>query len=152
MRRARATTAGALALAALLVAGCGGSVSLSEKQLRSRATALCSAAARRAGRIPTPKAPGGDGIVFLNRGIAAMKPELAGLRTLRAPSELSDVYRTSLVAFSKKIDALEQTVHKLHSGQDPVVAWRTLQQHLSPLEATEDGAWRALQVPACLNG
>jgi hypothetical protein len=145
-------TASAATLVALGLAGCGGSTSLSEKQLRSRATALCSAAARRAGRIPTPKAPDGDGIVFLKRGIGALKPELAALRTLRAPSELSAVYKASLEAFSKKIDALEKTVHKLHSGEDPVVAWRTLQEHLTRLEATEDGAWRALQVPACLNG
>jgi hypothetical protein len=144
--------ASATALTALVLAGCGSSPSLSEKQLRNRATALCAAAARKSGRITTPKSPAGDGVVFLNRGIAALKPELAGLRSLRAPDELSDVYRTSLAAFSKKIDALETTVHKLHSGEDPVVAWRTLQEHLAPLEATEDGAWRALQVPACLNG
>jgi hypothetical protein len=32
-----------------------------------------------------------------------------------------------------------------------VSAVETLQQRLTPLEAQEDGAWRALEIPACLN-
>jgi hypothetical protein len=135
----------------LLLAGCGGSTSLSDKQLRARATVLCATAARRAGRIPTPKSAD-HSVPFLNRGIAALKPELAGLRSLRPSDDLSDVYETSVRAFSQKLEALEKTVRKLHSGEDPVVAWKTLQQRLGPLESAEDAGWRALQVPACLNG
>lgn len=134
---------------ALLATGCG-STSLSEKQLRSRATKLCATAAGRAGRIPTPSSAE-DSLAFLTRGIDTLKPELAGLRELKAPDDLDDIYQTSLKAFGNKLDALEQTVHKLHSGEDPVVAWKTLQERLGPLESTEDGAWRALDIPACLN-
>jgi hypothetical protein len=141
--------AGAASLLALVLAGCGGTTSLSEKQLRTRATALCATAARRAGRIRTPstEAQGAD---FLNRGIAALKPELAGLRALKAPDDVADVYQATITAFSKQLDELETTVRKLHSGEDPVVAWKTLQTKLAPLEATEDGAWRTLQIPACV--
>jgi hypothetical protein len=141
--------AGVATLLVVGVAGCGGTRSLSEKQLTTRATALCATAARRAGRITTPstEAQGAD---FLNRGIAALKPELAGLRTLKAPDDVADVYQATITAFSKELDELEKTVRKLHSGEDPVVAWKTLQTKLAPLEATEDSAWRTLQVPACL--
>jgi hypothetical protein len=136
---------------AILLGGCGGSTSLSEKQLRARATALCATAARRAGRIPTPSDES-QSPAFLNRGIAALKPELAGLRALKAPDDDADAYHVSVDAFSKQLDELERTVRKLHSGEDPVVAWKTLEEKLGPLESTADGGWRALEVPACLNG
>jgi hypothetical protein len=142
-------TAGLGALLALALAGCGGTTSLSEKQLQTRATKLCATAARRAGRITTPRDEA-EGADFLSRGIAALKPELAGLRALHAPDDVADVYAATVKAFSKQLDELEKTVHKLHSGEDPVVAWKTLQTKLAPLEATEDGAWRTLGVPACV--
>jgi hypothetical protein len=141
--------AGIGALLVLVLAGCGGTTSLSEKQLTTRATALCATAARRAGRIATPSAEA-QGADFLNRGIAALKPELAGLRALKAPDDVADVYQATLTAFSKQLDELEKTVRKLHAGEDPVVAWKTLQTKLAPLEATEDSAWRTLDIPACV--
>jgi hypothetical protein len=141
--------AGAAVLLVLALAACGATTSLSEKQLRTRATALCATAARRAGRISTPSTES-QGAAFLNRGIGALKPELAGLRALKAPDDVADVYEATLKAFSKQLDELERTVRKLHSGEDPVVAWKTLQTKLTPLESSEDSAWRTLDIPACL--
>jgi hypothetical protein len=139
-------------LLALGLIGCGGAktTSLSEQQLQKRATALCATAARRAGRIPTPSNED-QGADYLNRGIAALKPELAGLRTLKAPDDVADVYAAIMTAFSKQLDELKKTVRKLHSGEDPVVAWKTLQTKIAPLEATEDSAWRTLDIPACVS-
>jgi hypothetical protein len=141
--------AGVALLLVLALGGCGSTTSLSEKQLRTRATSLCATAARRAGRIPTPDTED-QGVDFLNRGIAALKPELAGLRALKAPDDVADVYAATMKAYSKQLDELEKTVRKLHSGEDPVVAWKTLQTKLAPLEATADGAWRTLDIPACV--
>jgi hypothetical protein len=146
-------TRAAAALAPLLVvllAGCGSAPELSDTQLRVRATSLCSASNRKTARIDTPGSPAAAE-AFLKRGIAVLTPELAGLRGLRAPGDLADVYQTSVDAFSRKLDALRSTVGKLRAGQDPVVAMKTLQQRLTPIESTEDGAWSALRVPACLN-
>jgi hypothetical protein len=136
--------------AAVLVAGCGGSGSLSGDQLRSRATALCSSAGRQTDRIPTPSAPGG-GESFLKQGIAALTPELKGLRKLRAPSDLAQVYSTGVGAFTQKLNALKTAVRQLDSGASPVTAMTDLQQRLAPIETAEDGAWQALEVPACMN-
>lgn len=147
-RLAAALLAGALGL----LSGCGGSDSLSDKQLRARATVLCATAARRAGRIPTPTSAD-HSIAFLKLGIAALRSELAGLRTLKPTSDdVAGVYSTSLAALTQQLAALENTVHKLRSGQDPVVAWRALQQRLGPLESEADAGWRALGLKACLSG
>lgn len=146
MRRAGAVLA---PLLAVLVAGCG-SAELSDVQLRNRATKLCSTANRQADRIVTPATPA-VAIAYLDRGIAVFRPELARLRTLRPPSDLATVYRTSVGAFSQELSELELTVRKLHGGADPVSAMRTLERHLAPLEASEDRAWTSLHVPACLD-
>jgi hypothetical protein len=136
-------------LLAALIAGCGSS-ELSDIQLRNRVAALCAAATSQTGRIATPQAPA-HGAAFLTRGIAVFKPELARLRSLRPPADLAGHYRTSIDALSRELANLELTVDSLHAGEDPVVAIRTLQHRLRPLESTEDRAWGALQVPACLD-
>lgn len=140
----------AAAVTALVLAGCGGgSSSPSNAQLRSQATRVCATANQRSDGIATPQSPGG-GLLFLKRGLAVLRPELAHLRTLRAPSELSDAYAVSLTAFSRELHELEKTAHGLASGNDPVLAIKTLQARLAPLETREDGAWRKLDIPACM--
>jgi hypothetical protein len=146
----RRALAPAVAVAvAVLVAGCGSS-RLTPTQLRTRATAFCIVAGRQTNRIATPASPA-QGADFLRRGIAVLTPELAGLRTLKAPDELAQVYSSSIQAFSQKLDALKAAVHEMDSGANPVTAMTALQQRLSPIESAEDGAWRALEVPACVN-
>jgi hypothetical protein len=144
MRRVAAVLA---PLLAVLIVGCG-STELSDVQLRKRAALVCSTANRQADRIATPPTPAA-GIAFLDRGIAVFKPELARLRTLRPPSDLASDYRTSVGAFSQELGELELTVRKLRAGEDPVAAMRLLERWLEPLEATQNQAWNALQVPAC---
>ncbi len=136
-------------LLAVLIAGCG-STELSDVQLRQRAAQLCSKANRTADRIATPTTPAA-GIAFLDRGIAVFRPELAKLRAVRPPSDLASTYATSVSAFSHELDDLELTVRKLHAGEDPVAAMRLLERKLEPLEATENEAWSALQVPTCVD-
>ena len=135
---------------ALLLAGCGGSGHLSGDQLRSRATALCATAGRQTERIPTPAAPAG-GRAFLKRGIDALTPELRALRQLKPPDDLAQVYATGVGAFTQKLSALKAAVRDLDSGTNPVTAMTALQQRLAPIEQAEDGAWQALEVPACMN-
>ena len=143
------TAIGAVLVAALLAA-CGSAPELSDTELRTRATSACNAANHQTARIPTPHSPT-DAETFLKRGVAAFTPELSRLRALRPPSDLADVYKTSVDAFSKKLTALRTTLANVRRGRDPVVAMQALQQRLAPIEATEDGAWNALQVPACVN-
>jgi hypothetical protein len=142
--------AAAAAVLALVVAGCGASNSLSATQLRSRATVTCNLARRRTNQIASPTLPV-QGARFLSRGIAALTPELATLTTLRPPAALASDYTRALTASDRELRALRSALNGLKAGNDPVVAIRTLQQQLSPLEVRADGAWRALELPACAN-
>ncbi len=138
-----------LAAAATLMAGCGSIPSPSLIQLRAQGMRICASAGQRFGRIATPRAEAG-GEAFLKRGVTVLRPELRQLRTLRTPSEASDVYRSALDAVAQELRALNGTVRALQRQQDPAIAFTTLQQHLGALETQADDAWEALQMPACL--
>jgi hypothetical protein len=135
--------------AALLLGGCG-SKPLSSSQLHDQATRLCTLATSQTDQIPTPASPAGSA-TFLKRGIAVLTPELNALRGLRPTGDVADVYSTSLDAFANKLSDLRHAVHELSGGEDPVIAVKTLQQQLAPIESQENGAWQALEIPACLN-
>jgi hypothetical protein len=139
----------ACTVAGIAVTGCG-STPLSTTDLRADATRMCATATTQTAAIPAPQSPAASG-AFLKRGIAILRPELAGLRALKPPGDLAQVYSISVNAFSGKLHALEATVRDLGAGGDPVIAMKVLQQRLAPLESEEDGAWQALQIPACLN-
>jgi hypothetical protein len=136
-------------VAALAVAGCG-SKPLSNGELQRQATRVCTQAGARTDRLPTPGSPAGT-IAFVRRAVAVMSPELAALKGLKPPGDVADVYSTAIDAFTKKLTALKDSVRDLRGGADPVIAIKTLQQQLGPLESQEDGAWQALAIPACLN-
>jgi hypothetical protein len=134
-------------LAAALLAGCGSSA-LSDSQLRSRAGRICTLATQRTDRITTPTMPSQEA-AFVNRGIAALTPELTALQRLHAPGDMTDDYRDAVLATSAEVTALRSTLKGLKAGNDPVVAIKTLQQQLKPAEAKAGFAWSALELPAC---
>jgi hypothetical protein len=138
-----------LALAAVALAGCGSS-SLSNSQLHSQATRLCTVAGTRTERIPTPASPAASA-AYLHRGLAVLRPELAALRRLHPPSDVSDVYTNTVKSFSQKLTYLQSTAQSIDGGADPVTAMRSLQQKLGPVEQQENGGWQALELPACLS-
>jgi hypothetical protein len=146
-----AAWAAVVALVALAVAGCGGSNTLSTAQLHDRATQACNLARRRTNRIATPTLPS-EGARFLSRGIAAMAPELATLKTLRPPAGVAGDYTRARAASDGEVRALRSALKGLKAGNDPVVSIKTLQQELAPLEAKGDDAWRAAGIPACATG
>jgi len=137
-------------LAALAASACGGTTPPSLIQLRSQANQICSVANREGSRIPTP-ASEASGRAFLKRGIQVLSPELQQLRALSAPEAASVVYTTAIDAFSRELAAMRTAVRALDRGQDPVIAFKSLQQRLSPLETQADAAWQALGITACVN-
>jgi hypothetical protein len=139
----------AVAATAVVAAGCSSAPPPSLVQLRSQGARTCAAASGRLRRIPTPRTEVG-GEAFLTRAIAVFGPELRELRRLSAPGDGADVYRAALDATAGELKALERAVHALDRQQDPVIAFRTLQRRLGPLETQADGAWQALQMPVCL--
>ena len=146
----KARLAAAAAGLALAVAGCGGGDSLSAKDLRTGATAICAAARAQTNRIPAPASPAGA-TVFLTRGVTVLKTERSQLQTLKPPDDLKQTWTTAMGAFSRRLAALSTTARDLAGGDDPVTAMKTLQEKLTPIEAREDDAWQQLAVPACVN-
>jgi hypothetical protein len=112
---------------------------------------VCAGTGQRLARVDTPRSEAG-GKAFLEHGVAALEPELGRLRALHAPSEAADAYRAAVGALAGELRALKGAVHALDRQQDPVIAFKTLQQRLGPLEARANDAWRALQMPACVQG
>ena len=141
--RIRPVALGLLAVPAL--AGCGGS-SPTASQLRTRATQICNAAARRLNTIPTPVQPN-QGEAFVTRGIGALSHELSALRAMHAPSTFHD----AVAAKATELALLRSTAKGLKAGNDPVVAIKTLQTQLATVEARDDLAWEDLGIPACVN-
>ncbi len=134
---------------AYVLAGCGTS-SLSARQLRTAARRICAVAQRRTERIPTPTAPS-EGESYLRRGVTVLSPELAALRRLDPPSDLALRYREALAVTGAEVQALRATLKGLRAGNDPVVAIKSLQQELGPLEPRATQAWRSLDIPACVS-
>lgn len=150
MTRRSVRMAIAAAAVAGAIAGCGGGSQLSTNSLRNQASRVCRTAVVRTNRIPTPNSPAGTA-TFLQRGVAVLRPELRRLRSLHPPSDVADVYSTAIDAFSHKLTLLGNAIRGIGRGKDPVIAIKTLQQGLAPTESTEDGAWQALEIPACMN-
>jgi hypothetical protein len=128
---------------------CGGDT-LSTRELRNKATTLCTLANKQTNQLAPPSAPAGAA-AFITDGAAILRPQLARLRALHAPSDLAQVYNTAIDGFARKLDVLDAAARDLKAGEDPVIAMKTLQTKLTPLEQQEDGAWQALEIPACVN-
>ncbi|MEA2198350.1 MAG: hypothetical protein QOJ25_2401 [Solirubrobacteraceae bacterium] len=137
------------ALVAVLLAGCGSST-LSARELRRRATLVCTTAVRRSDRISLPPS-NAAGAVFLARGITIFRPELTALRKLAPPRSLANAYRVALADSAQQLDALIATDHNLRNGGDPVVAIRQLDVELGPINDRDRASWRTVGAPACAN-
>jgi len=136
-------------LAALVLAGCGGSP-LSSKQLEAQVTHICTATSLRTSRIASPVSPAASA-AFLDRGAIALTPELRALQAIHPPGEVADVYTATVGSLAQKIRELRETAREIARGSDPVKALQRLQRKLGPLESQENDGWQALQLPACLS-
>ena len=146
MSRGRATALAVVILLALLaLAGCGAG-GLTPAQVRVRATAICDGATDRTAGIRLPSAPSGAQH-FLTQGIAAVAPEVRGLRALGDHGAL----RVATRAMQGELAALRSSLKGLRAGNDPVVAIKTLQQQLIALELQANTAWRTLKLTACVS-
>jgi hypothetical protein len=143
----RRACAPALVLA-LAASGCGGSSSMSDRAFRTAAARACTMATQRLNRIPTPQVPS-QGASFLRRGSAALRAELAVLSGMHPGGELGTEFGTARDATGQELAVLESSLKGLKAGNDPIVAFKTLQTQLAPLEKRAGAAWRALGVPAC---
>jgi hypothetical protein len=121
---------------------------MSARQLRAGAARVCTVATQRLNSIPTPRVPS-EGTAFLRRGIAALRPELAALSAMHPGGELGVHFRKARSATEQELTVLQSSLKGLKAGNDPIVAIKTLQAQLAPLETQARAAWRALGVAGC---
>jgi hypothetical protein len=139
----------ALLAAGLLtaLAGCGGST-LSAQGLRSDAAVVCEHASARLSQIAQPSSAVAA-LPFLRRGAAVLGPELAALRRLAPPADLSSRYHATLAEFGTAVEIVRGTTAVLEHGGDAVASFASLEHELSPIVASENAGWRTLQIAAC---
>ena len=116
---------------------------MSAHQLRTQAAQACTVATQRLDAIPTPKLPS-EGAAFLRRGADALRPELAALDSLHPAGELGQRFSRARADTEQELKALESSLKGLKAGNDPVVAVKTLQTQLVPLEKRASAAWLAV--------
>lgn len=136
----------ALSLPAVVVLAACGTSELTPTQIRGQATRICTLAAQRTAAIALPERPSG-GQRFLGLGIAVLAAEVRDLRAFGQNAPLG----TAVTAMAGELAALRSSLKGLRTGNDPVVAIKTLQQELEPLERRAIAAWRTLRVPACVS-
>jgi hypothetical protein len=134
---------------ALLTGGCG-STSLSLKDLRQDATAVCQTAARRTARIAAPATPS-ETSAFLAAGLTALTPELHDLRALAPPAAQAGPFRTATGALAQSLELLRQARTAIAHGTDAAAAVRGLQSSLAPVQARGNSAWQQLGIPDCVS-
>jgi hypothetical protein len=150
MRLTLGPGAAAVMLAAIALAGCGGSGRLSSNELANQATQICAVAICQTDRIKTPAAPSASG-AFLRQGITALTPEVAKLEKLRPPADAEDVYKTAISSSAKKLALLRTAAREIGRSADPVSTMQTLEQQLAPIVQQENQAWKSLGIPGCVS-
>ena len=141
----------ALPVAALLtaLAGCGSS-SLTDRGLRADATVVCEHASARLSQIPQPSSSAAA-LPFLRSGVAVLGPELAALRRLPPPADLSTRYRATLAEFGTAVQRVRGTIAVLAHGGDAVASFASLERELSTIVVNENAGWRTLKIAACVS-
>ncbi len=148
-RMRRAAIAVLCLLAVLALGACGSDGSLSAGALRTQASRICVHSATATDRIVVPDSADQGGR-FLTTGAAKMRPALAELRALKAPSDLRTSYTDALHARTQELTLITQHATAIAHGEDAIAGFRTLQTQLEPIVRIEIAAWRALEIPSCV--
>jgi hypothetical protein len=147
-RRGLAAAIVAVVVLVLALNSCG-KTRLSAPALRRDASKVCTIARKRVDAIGLPKSSK-TVARFLERGLAALEPELTELRLLDPPSAAEPTYTRGLDAFALELAAMRAALTQLNGGGDPIEVFRALQARLGPLETRANGAFHTLQIDACM--
>jgi hypothetical protein len=151
MLRRRAVSLAVLAtLPPVLALGACGDDSLSAQELHTRASDVCTRTATATDRIAVPSTPD-EGDRFLAQGIARLRPAVAALRALKAPSDVRERYDRAVQLAAQEVALIARYERAIAGGGGDVIdTFRRLQAALEPLTRQENAYWRALQLPACV--
>ena len=139
----------AAALAAVVLAGCGGSDHrLSAQAYRAQATRICNDSRRQTAALGKPQTTR-QFKAFLERGIAVTRRNVARLQRLRPPKDLQAAHDGIVAGERQGLAQLQRLSAQLHGDGRDVVVLKRAQPALSRLSAAADARYRAAGLPAC---
>jgi hypothetical protein len=63
--------------------------------------------------------------------------------------DLAAHFQSARATTGQELKVLQSSLTGLKAGNDPIVAIKTLEAQLAPLEKQARTAWQALSIPAC---
>jgi hypothetical protein len=134
--------------AAVALAGCGSSGSMSAADYRNAATKICDDANRRAAAVPQPQ---GLGTLrdYLDSTLAIVSSDTDKLRALKPPDDLKTEHQAALRAQDAAIRSLRALLARLKSGKPTVAELKSDLDGVQRLSNQADAAFRALGLQRC---
>jgi hypothetical protein len=141
-------------LAATGVSACGSSSgdqtgsSLTAREYRARANAVCSEAARRLAALERPRSFA-DVQPYLKRSVSVLRPAAARLSALRAPEALSERAAHAASIVSGEVFLLRRISARVRRGADPRDASRPLSQQIPYMTRRAKADWHRIRARSC---
>ena len=152
--RSRLLAGFALLGAVALIAGCGGggdSDGLSADEFRQQADAICADAQTKSDALTEPTA--NDQVLgFLQSGLTIQKAQIAKLKALAAPSDLSGDFGDATGLLDQQVAAISDAADRIEAGEDPTTVINEVSPTLDDLNAQADAKLKALGLTACSSG
>jgi hypothetical protein len=140
----------AAALAGAVLAGCGGGDDhrLSAQAYRARATRICNDSRRQTAALGKPQTTH-QFKVFLTRGIAVTRRNVARLQRLTPPKDLQAAHDGIIAGERRGLAELQRLAAQLHGDGRDVAVLRRAQPELTRLSSDADARYRKAGLPAC---
>ena len=134
---------------AALIAGCGGSsASLSADEFRTQADAICADYNAKSDALTDPSSPA-EYLPSLKAIVPLQDAQLAKLKELKPPSELSGTYGEAIALLEKQKGVLGTAVTRLEGGEDPATVLNSIASEAGDLGDEADVKAKDLGLKVC---
>ena len=141
----------ALLGAVALIAGCGGgddSGGLSADEFRQQADAICADANTRIDALTDPSAD--DQVLgFLQSGLTIQTDQIAKLKALEAPSDLSASFGEATALLDQQLATITGMTERIDAGEDPSTVLAEVSPELGDLNEQADAKAKELGLTVC---
>ncbi len=152
----RRSLAGLCAAGAIaLVAGCGGgddeSDALSADEFRTQADAICQTSKDTIDELtePTSSSTKEEVSAYLTAGLEATDAEIAKLRALEAPSDLSGTFDEALDLLEQRQERIRAVTDRVAGGEDVEAAFTAANAEIDSLNDQADAKAKELGLTVC---
>ncbi len=134
---------------AAVIAGCGGgSGSLSAAEFRTQADAICADYNAKSDALTDPSSPA-EYLPSLKAIVPLQNAQLAKLKELKPPSELSGTFDEAMALLDKQKGVLDSAVTRLEDGEDPAAVLDSIATEAGDLGDQADVKAKDLGLKVC---